>query len=301
MSIHLRPGSPADTEACFGVFYRAVDDLCRRHGVAGFTGVSDSADPDAVWQPRRPLFDHLAATNRYFWVAEDEAQVLGYARAVERDSVLQLTEFFVDPQRQSAGIGRELLKRAMPADGYRRREVIATTDMRGLVRYMKAGISARCPLLHFSRVPRPVDPPADLTAEPLTTQPQTLAQLALIDRAVIGYARELDHRWLMTQRDGFLLCRNDKAVGYCYIGPCYDGPFALLPACQWDGPLAFAEGRAAANGWSFGFDAPLWNDGAVRYFLDGGFQIDNWHAYYMSDAAGGRLDRYLLTSPTFLL
>ena len=73
-----------------------------------------------------------------WWFAEDEAtgEAIGYARSILRDGVRELTEFFVLPEAQGAGVGRGLLARAFPADGARHRAIVATMDPRAIARYL---------------------------------------------------------------------------------------------------------------------------------------------------------------------
>lgn len=301
LAVNYRRARADDTRACFQVFYEALDDLCHRLGVNGFTGVSDPSDLDSVWEPRRPLFEHLSGSTERSWLAEDDGDIIGYARAIERDGVLQLTEFFVRPGRQDAGIGHELLERAFPHGDFRRRLLLATVDSRGLARYMKAGVFGRFPVLHFSRTARAVEISSELSAEVLQPTAALLAELAGIDRAVIAYERAVDHRWLMAQRSGFLFRRGTRVLGYGYIGARHSGPVALLDPGAWAAVLGYLEAHAAAEQWTIGFDTPMPNEGAIRFFLDNGYVADTWLTVYMADEPSGRFDRYLISGPTFFL
>src|SRR6185295_12550360 len=111
---------------------------------------------------RRPLFEHLARSAEEFWIAEEAGDAIGYARSILRDNALELTEFFVLPGRQSAGVGRELLARAFPKDDVAHRSIIATTDARAQGRYLRAGVYPRFPIYYFGAPPRPVAEPSDL-------------------------------------------------------------------------------------------------------------------------------------------
>lgn len=301
LAVNYRRARVEDTRACFQVFYEAVEDLCRRLGVNGFSAASDPADLNAIWNPRRPLFEHLAGSTERTWLAEEEGEIFGYARSIERDGVLQLTEYFVRPGRQGAGVGRELLDRAFPHGDFRRRLLISTVDSRALARYMKAGVYGRFPIVHFSRPARALEVSGELSAEALQPTPAMLAELAGIDRAVIAYERAVEHRWLMTQRSGFLFRRGTRVLGYGYVGARYSGPVALLDPGAWSTVMAYLEAHAAAERWDIGFDAPMPNEGAVRYFLDNGYTADTWLTVYMADEPSGRFDRYLVTGPTFFL
>ena len=117
MSKHfsLRPATDSDTPAVFRLFLRSVRDLAFRQGTRL---VNDGHDPeviDTIWPQRQPMFEHLAQTAHRFWVAEHDGEILGYARSILRDGMLELTEFFVAPEAQSGGMGRELLRHVFNA------------------------------------------------------------------------------------------------------------------------------------------------------------------------------------------
>lgn len=71
--------------------------------------VASWADPEklaAMWQKRRPLYEHLARTAAYFWVAEQNGRVVGFARSIERDGLLELYEYlFERGERKGHGRG----------------------------------------------------------------------------------------------------------------------------------------------------------------------------------------------------
>jgi hypothetical protein len=96
----LRPGEPADSRRCFGVFRASLADLMVRIGYRS----SHDADADAAWPSYEPLFAHLARTAGAWWIAEDGAgRTIGYARSTLRATTVELTEFFVAPDARVAG------------------------------------------------------------------------------------------------------------------------------------------------------------------------------------------------------
>jgi GNAT superfamily N-acetyltransferase len=134
----FRRGTPADGRACFEVFLPAIRDLSARLGAPW-----DPA-PEELWPKLLPMYEHLAAHAAEWWVAEDSrtGTIAGYARSVERGGLFELSELFVHPDRQSAGVGRGLLERAFPLGRGEVRAIIATTDVRALRRYHAAGTLA---------------------------------------------------------------------------------------------------------------------------------------------------------------
>jgi hypothetical protein len=211
------------------------------------------------------------------------------------------TEFFVLPGEQSAGVGRELLARAFPANGAAHRSIMATTDIRAQARYLKAGVYPRFPVFYFGRPPEPVTVTTDLTIEPITASPENLAAIGALDRALLGHRRDVDHSWLMSERQGYLYIRGDRSVGYGYVG-ARNGPFAVLDADDFPAVLAHAENEAAAHGRKeFGIEVPMVNRVAVDYLLARGYRMDSFIAILMSDTPWGSFEHYIVTSPPFFL
>lgn len=301
MDVRFRPGTPEDSPAVFDVFRRSVIDLGERLGVETLAGGSDPETLRGLWAKRRPLFEHLAATASHWWVAEDDGGIAGYARSTLRDGVHELSEFFVAPGRQSAGLGRELLARAFPPGVGHRRVIVATPDVRALVRYLKLGLVARTLVRSFERAPRPLPHPPALEALPLSPGADALAALAAVDAEALGFRRDEDHAFLLANRTGFLYRRDGRAVGYGYIGD-YDGPFAAVEPHELADILTHAEGEASRRGLAaIELDVPLINRTALDHVLGGGFQMGGFENIVLDDLPVGRLDRYVFTTPTFFL
>jgi GNAT superfamily N-acetyltransferase len=297
--VSFRPGTPADTRTCFEIFEISVDDLARR---TGGSANATSGDP-AAFEIRRPLFDHLAATSDQWWVAEDDTgRAIGYARSIVRDGVRELTEFFVLPDAQSAGVGRGLLERAFPASGTRHRAIVATIDPRAIARYLQTGLEARLPMIGLEGLPRNEVHETDLDKQIIDPADPPLAALAEIDRKTVGFQRDADHRWLATQRAGILYRRAGDAVGYGYhpSRPAWGGPYAALEPT--DVPLLLADSEAAAakaGHATVTFDVPMRNRHALDHLLARGFRVDPFVMLFFTDGPVDGLDRYVLTSPPF--
>lgn len=298
--VRYRPATADDSRACFAVFEAAIDDLGRR---TGGSANSTSGDPGA-WAIRRPLFEHLAATADQWIVAEDESRgtIVGYARSILRDGVRELTEFFVDPRVQSSGVGRGLLARAFPDVGARHRAIVATIDPRAIASYLRTGLTARLAMTGYEAPPRTVRIATDLVHEPIPPTAPPLDDLAAIDRAVLGFRRDADHRWLAAERPGRLYRRGDAAVGYGYhpIRPAWGGPYAALD--PGDLPVLLADGESAAaeaGHATVTFDLPLVARSGIDHLLGRGFRIDPFVMLLFTDGPVDALDRYCLTSPPF--
>ena len=274
-------------------------DYSARMNVMAITGGDDPQVLESLWLKRRPMFEFLAREASQFWVAEREGEIVAYARSIEHDGLQELTEFFVLPGQQSAGVGGELLSRAFPESGARYRTIIATFDERALYRYMKAGVYARFALKYFYRKAEKVDVQTDLEIEPMNLDLHRM-DINRIDREILAHTREPVHEWVASTRRGFVYKRSGEITGYGYIDSGH-GPFALLDDRDFPAVLAHAESLAADQGEDFGAEVPLANSAAVRYFIEHKYKIDSFSALLMSNIPFGRFENYLCFSPEFFM
>ena len=299
MSIIYRKATAEDSYSVFQVFSKSIIDLGERTNVMAITGGNHPEVLQSLWQRRKFLFDFLAENAAQFWVAEQYGKIIGSARSIEHDGLMDLTEFFVLPDQQSGGVGRELLARAFPESDARYRVIVATMDERALFRYLSAGVYARFPIKYFYRKAEKVEVKTDLKIEPMQVDLH-LQDLDRIDKMIIGHSRGDIHRWVATTRSGFVYKRNGKVVGYGYVGEG-TGPFAVLDENDFPAVLAHAENLMAEMGGEFGAETPFINKGAIRYFLDRKYQIDSFTVLFMSNEPFGRFENYLCFSPIFFM
>ena len=300
--LRIRPGTMADNEACAAVLVQAINDLGRRNGSIDEASALDLA---VGWPRWRSFLDHVAATAAEFWVAEDGGgTIIGYARSIDRGGVFELTEFFVRPGVQSQGLGRQLLERAFPRDRGDLRVIIATTDIRALSRYMRAGVVPRFPVATFSGQSREVALVDGLDVEPLDLDRDTDAVNA-IDDVVLGHRREPDHRWFATEREGHRYLRDGRMVGYGYVarpGRAGNGPFVVLEASDLPAVMSHAERRRHELGADeTEFEVALHNRTALDHLLGRGYRMDAFMTLVCSSEPFGRFDRYLFCAPALIL
>jgi GNAT superfamily N-acetyltransferase len=299
--VRYRTGTFADTRAINAVGERSFDDLARRQGWNADFPELDEAGIERELVSQCSLYRHLAETGDQFWVAERHGQIVGYARSIVRGALRELTELFVLPEEQAAGIGTRLLRRAFPMNAAEHRCVLTTPDLAALAQYLKAGVSIRFPNYAFARPPQANPIQTDLSFETMTASLETLTAIGQIDAAVLGHQREVDHRWLLTERRGLLVRRDGRVVGYGYAGK-QSGPFALLDARDFPAVLSLAEALVASEGHpNFSVVVPMVNQLAIGYLLRRGFRLDPFFSYLMSDEPFGRFEQYIETTPTFFL
>jgi GNAT superfamily N-acetyltransferase len=283
----------------------AVNDLARRIGAETF----GEEDPEGTWQHMQPFFAHLADTAAEFWVAEapDSGELIGYGRSIERDGLFELTEYFVRPDAQAAGVGAALLERAFPTGRGDPRVIIATTDRRALSRYFRAGVVARVPIATFTGSARASDLDPGLQVERVEADDDLDAVDAVdaIDEAVLGHRRTVDHRWLRSQREAYLYRRSGRVAGYGYVGLPNgpgSGPFAASDPADLPALMSHAESRRAELGATdIAFEVPLSNQLALAHLLGRGYRMDAFQTLLLSSAPLGPLDGYLFTGPPLIL
>lgn len=293
----IRRGTPADSRAAFDVFVASITDLATRRGIDW------NPNPEQMWSRLEPLLAHLAEHAAEWWVADDpsEGRLVGYARSIERGGLFELSEFFVRPGRQSAGIGGQLLERAFPADRGDIRAIIATTDVRAQARYYRAGTVARFPIAELAAPPKPAES-GDVHLAVARATASDLEQLAGIEEQVLGYPRHADYPWLLVHREAYLYRRGGNAVGFAFVSERSQGPIAALHPGDQPAILLHVEGRAHELGVeNLSFEVPMINEVAMRHLLGRGFRIDPFLTLLMSNAPFGRFDRFIGFSPPFVL
>jgi GNAT superfamily N-acetyltransferase len=298
--VTIRRATPEDTHECHPIMWHAITDLAIRHGMP-MEGTAD-----AWWPSSEPQFRYLARSAAEWWVAEvpGSGSLLGYARSIERGGLFELTEFFVLPSNQARRVGRALLERAFPVGRGEVRSIIATTDVRALARYYGADTVARFPLLSLSGAPSDDRPTGRLESVRLEEREAAqLAEVATIERAILGYARgEAELRWLLERREGYLYRRDGKGVGFALVGREGSGPVAALDPDDVPELLLHVEARAHAQGVErLSLDVPGVNAVAVRHLMGRGFHIDPWVNVLMSNVAFGQFDRFIGFSPPMFL
>lgn len=297
----IRRATAVDTPACFEVFWASVGDLATR------LGQSWEGSAAETWPRFTSLYAHLEAVAAEWWVATDGegGAIIGYARSIQRGGLFELTEFFVHPERQSAGIGRVLLERAFPAGRGDVRVIIATTDIRAQARYLRAGMAAQVPVFGLTGTPLATSAPPELEVVPLhldRTGAKTLAEVAALEREVLEHDRGDELRWLLEEREGYLYRRNGQPAGFGFVSATRTGPAAARRTEDLPGLLLHLEGRAHALGAErLGFEIPGSNGTAISHLLGRGWQLDSFFTFLMANRPFGRLDRFIGFTPPFTL
>src|ERR1051325_7989154 len=188
--IRIRRATLDDSRATFDLTMDSVSDFLQRNGVEW------NVDRDEFFASMAPVLDHFAMHNAEWWVAEaPDGTVVGYARSIERGGLFELSEFFVHPRNQSAGVGRRLIERAFPLGRGEVRAIVATIDSRAQATYYRAGTVARFPIAEMVGRPRPsaaeeserAGTESGITVEAVDVR--AVADFAAIDESVTGFPR----------------------------------------------------------------------------------------------------------------
>jgi GNAT superfamily N-acetyltransferase len=293
-----RPGSPADTEAAFALFRRSLSDYMTRIGIADGAG-----DPAEAWKQWRGMYAHLEKTAAEFWVAEIRDEMAGFARSTQRDGLLELTEFFVDPRTQATGVGRGLLERTFPVERGPDRSIIATMDATAISLYLRFGVSVQSLGLFLWKVPERMPVDSDLKFVPAVIG-RDEEEILAVEQQVLGHRRSEDIAWLLSDRPAVLYQRGGRTVGYGFecnaLGQV--GPLAVLDPADMPAALAHVESAAVDLGLEdVGLNVPEVNRAAVDWLLQNRWRIFPFYTLLMANAPFMKLDRYILCEPVAIL
>jgi len=120
--------------------------------VPAITAILEANDEPVTWPdvPRAPYVDHLLTRPRTrVVVGEVDGSVAGVASAIEFGAADRrfLSDLYVDPDRQSMGIGSAMLREVMT--GARERMTFSSKDPRALATYIRSGMRPWWPLLYL--------------------------------------------------------------------------------------------------------------------------------------------------------
>ncbi len=251
--------------------------------------------------------EHLAATAAEDWVAEaPDGGIIGWAQSIERDGLLELTFFFVDPAVRARGIGRGLLERAFPLGRGTSRVIAATLDPPAVALYLRSGVSFAATTLEVLGRPAESEVTTDLAIEHVEPGTEAAAEEAIVDieHELLGHRRPEDTRFLLGSRPAWLARRGGRVVGMAFGTSAADmsGPIGALDPGDLPALLATVENDAAARGVEeLGFTIPMINRTALDYVLGRGFRIDTFYTFILSSDDRMRLDRWVQTQPSFII
>lgn len=307
----LRPITEADLLACADVFYEAQDDLLARHALPRLP-----RDPERM----AALFRTLAASDPALaWLAEpgpdSRGGVAGFGIAVRREEFWFLSFLFVRPAAQATGLGRLLLEQCMDrghsSPALLRASCIDSIQPISAALYAHHGMLPRTPLYMLLGDAATAGLPAlprgytSLPFESIASASGGHAALVdavdLVDQAVLGFTRGVDHRaWRVAERRGVMYRREEtgEPVGYGYAQESGRlGPIALAEPTFLASVIGDLMTHARPRG-AWRIIVPGEAGEALLPLLKAGFRIDGHPGIYCASRTGPRLDRYIPASFT---
>lgn len=169
---------------------------------------------------------HLVRTDPVgCYVAEDARGVIGAVAAVRRDVTWIVSTFFISPDLQGRGVGRQLLDAATASSrGCLRAMVASSDDPAALRRYRAAGFRLEPTMVLRGPVPRAVLPVVERVREGSLGDVDLLDS---VDRRARDAAHGPDHAVMC---DAFRLLVADRSTGQGYAYVRADGSPYLLAA-----------------------------------------------------------------------
>jgi GNAT superfamily N-acetyltransferase len=159
------------------------------------------------------------------WVAADGERVVGVALALEREAVWILSLFAVDERYRSAGVGHELLNRALGyAEGCKGAMLASSVHPAAMRRYAVAGFDLRPTLMAGGRVRRD-SLPAGLRVREGTAEDLLLA--AEVDRQLRGAAHGPDLEFMLQTGCRLFVAERGAGRGYALL---WEGSPAIVAA-----------------------------------------------------------------------
>jgi predicted N-acetyltransferase YhbS len=260
MNVKLRPGTPADAEACGRICFDAFATITAAHGVP--------RDFPSVEAATGLVSALLAHPGIFSVVAEADGVVAGSNFLDERTPIAGVGPITVDPATQDGSIGRQLmtavLERAAERGAAGVRLVQGAYHTRSLALYAKLGFEVRETLACLR------GEPIGMAVEGRSVRPATTADLEACDRlcrAVHGHDRSPEVSDGITRRTAAVVEHGGRITGYTAglsffahsVGETADDLKALIGAApEFGGP---------------GILVPMREGALFRFCLDNGLRV----------------------------
>ena len=256
--------------------------------LAAITAILEANDEPVTWPdvPRAPYVEHLLSRpGLRLVVGELDGTVAGVAGSIEVGGPGRrfLTDLFVDPARQSRGLGTALLRAAM--DGATERMTFSSSDKRALASYIRNGMRPWWPLLYLEVEASRLGP----QEAGVVTRPADVEETTRLSRAWTGLDRSPDFAYYARLPDaaGFTVTIDGEiaAIGWArreLAEPCRWLAHASIAPDAEPVRAAFAIIRAAARGERLGAALPGPHP-AVAPLLEAGVRIGGTDTFCATD------------------
>lgn len=237
----IRPAVESDLLQMHDVFYQNE-----------VLGVQNPPPPGDISSEAR----HILQTGTMY-VAERGEHILAFAGAITRSAITYLTDLFVHPAAQSAGLGKKLLQQVLPDDDFVHC-TMSSTDPRAQSLYIRSGMQPLFPNFNLRWNGPSHEPASDNEKLSIEIIEGDAGDPALVrwDMQVSGRERPVDHAFWVKQQQAVPLWfrRRGAIIGYAYVRlgagtlwfpeACAVGPVGAKT------PEDAAECVLAATGWA---------------------------------------------------
>ncbi|MBH5398376.1 GNAT family N-acetyltransferase [Bradyrhizobium sp. CNPSo 4010] len=299
MAVVCRPARIDDLKQADDIVVASINELTERRG---FGKMASS-------RPQNFQAFSLADDPEGLWVADDDGEIVGFAWSWVCGELWFLAQLFVAPDRQSDGIGNQLINNAFAHAEMRGAPIKALITFtfnnvsQGL--YIRRGLFPRFPIYMVS-VPRDRLAPRlaapRLRLESLTADAIAYDELAPIDVSALGVSREKHHRFLLgdSTTRGFTIHAGNECVGYVYISDGHIGPLAVRRPDFVDSAFAAALSFAAQSDCpTISAFVPGASEPALKAATDHGMRL-TFPMLLMSNRPFGDWSSYLPRNPGFM-
>ncbi|MCK1720212.1 GNAT family N-acetyltransferase [Bradyrhizobium sp. 141] len=299
MAIVCRPARMEDLKQADEMVVASINELTERRG---FGRMASS-------RPQNFQAFSLADDPEGLWVADDDGEVVGFAWSWVCGELWFLAQLFVAPDRQSDGIGNQLISKTFAQAEMRGASIKALITFtfnnvsQGL--YIRHGLFPRFPIYMVS-VPR--DRLASRLTEPrlrlesLAAGTAGFDELGLIDVGALGVSRAKHHRYLLREgtTSGFTIQSDGECVGYVYISDGHIGPLAVRRPDLVGSALAATLSYAAKSDFpTISAFIPGASEPALKAAIDHGMHL-TFPMLLMSNRPFGDWASYLPRNPGFM-
>jgi GNAT superfamily N-acetyltransferase len=286
VTVRDRAAREDDVEPALDLFVGTLRDMLARNGI----------DPgDLARDEWRHGYPHVFRSG-IFRVAEDDGEIVAICHAIVRGPLWFLSGFWTRPDRQKTGIGGRLLRQVWEEGRSRGASTFFTwssIDLTAMASYLKRGMLPGYQILSFVGEGTQASPAVSDVA------PLTLEVTSLLDRDVLGTAREIDHRFWLAEpgRIGRAVVRGGRALGYYYVRAGTIGPAAWAASSDADAVLDRAVADAHAQSAIVRLRALGASHDTIRFALARGLRLAGY-SHLLTTAAFGHLERYAPSGPT---
>jgi len=209
-----------DIPACSTIFDAAYNALHRKYGFE----VED--EPDSDWL--RPILTRFLATDpQRSLIARTDNEPIAFGSSFRRDDYWFLSFLFVLPSAQGQGVGRRVLEELLDREeGADRATVVESFQPVSTGLYASLGMTPRSIKYWVSEIGRPGSLPAlpdDIRRSEASEGGQ--GQIDDLDRALLGFARPVDHSWWQAAGQACHVFRHHgELIAYAYVDDGFIGP-----------------------------------------------------------------------------